>query len=132
VMPRECHLLLAVWCCLKVELDDVMRALAQFSTMPTQPQDLKRYKALISMRTTLTRQFGQLSSKLRLTPTHRLDAHRSPNVGNMPWEEKRQLSFTEPWSAGESEPEDLPPQQSLDARRAPNVNGKPWSSEEGQ
>src|SRR5262245_40796752 len=84
VLPRECYLLLAVWCALKVELHDVMLALAQFPSVPTRSEDLKRYKVLVRMRTALTREFGQLSSRLRLTPTHRLDAHRSPNTGSLP------------------------------------------------
>ena len=59
-MPRESFSLLAVWCCLKTELDEVMLDLAQFPSVPTRSEDLKRYRALIRMRTTLTHEFSQL------------------------------------------------------------------------
>jgi hypothetical protein len=104
-MPGECFPLLAVWCCLKVELADVMLTVAAFPSVPTHSEELKRYKVLIGMRTALTRQFGLLSSKLRLTPSARLDAHRTPRDGNV-----------KPWHAG-----DPAPQQRL----ATNLNGEP-------
>jgi hypothetical protein len=116
-MPRECLPLLAVWCCLKVELDDVMLTLAQFASVPKGSDELKSYKALIGMRTALTRQFGQLSSKLRLTPQQRLDAHRTLRDGEIkPWSTKS-TSASEQAAA---------PQQ-----RAPRGNGTPWSATGG-
>jgi hypothetical protein len=102
VLPKECHSLFGVWCSLKTELDAVMLALAQFPSVPTGSEDLKRYKVLIRMRTALTREFGQLSSKLRLTPAAqvRLDRHVSSGV---PWESANKQRNGKPW--GESEVE---------------------------
>jgi hypothetical protein len=80
VLPKECHSLF----------------------VPTGSEDLKRYKVLIRMRTALTREFGQLSSKLRLTPAAqvRLDRHVSSGV---PWESANKQRNGKPW--GESEVE---------------------------
>jgi phage terminase small subunit len=102
-MPRECLSLLAVWCAVKTELDDVMLAL-------TRDHDPR----LVRMRSALAREFGQLSSRLRLTPQQRLDAHRGPRADNVrPWSTKRA-------SAGEQE---AAPQQ-----RLASTNGTPWSA----
>jgi phage terminase small subunit len=117
VLPKECYSLFGVWCSPKIELDEVMLTLAQFPSVPTRSEDLKRYKALIRMRSALTREFGQLSSRLRLTPAARLDAHRPQSgVSNKPW------SVSNKPSASANEQEDQQPREFSQR----SSNGTPW------
>jgi hypothetical protein len=49
--PRECHALLAAYCVVKTQLDDVHQALAAFgSSIPEDQQSWGRYKELTALR----------------------------------------------------------------------------------
>jgi hypothetical protein len=128
-MPRESFLLFAVWCCLKVELDDVMFGLSKFQRAPTRTEELKTYKTLLRMRSALTREFGQLSSKLRLTPpAARLDAHRSQSgVSNKPWSVSNKPSASTNKQEGQQPREFSQLSSKLEAQPR---NGKLWGESE--
>src|SRR5262249_40168266 len=76
-MPRESLPLLAVWCCLKIELDDVMLDLAKFQCVPTRTEenDVQNI-ALVDELIGRNPQFFDLTGYLRRHACH-LDTHTS-------------------------------------------------------
>lgn len=94
--PRETQGLLATFCSIKVQLDEVNKALAKFGPgLPSGEKRWKRYRELTRMRGACATQLASIATKLRLTPQSRYDrevAQRSvrkrdeqPDV--RPWED---------------------------------------------
>jgi hypothetical protein len=76
--PRETHGLLAAFCSVKCQLDDVNQGLAKFSHgLPSGEKRWKRYQELTRMRGALSTQLASLATKMRLTPQSRNDRDRA-------------------------------------------------------
>jgi phage terminase small subunit len=97
--PRECHALLATYCTIKTQLDDVHRALAAFGpTLPEDEQAFGRYRELTALRGRLTSQLCSLATKLRLTPQSRVHRYAAGTQAH------RRATRPAPW-APDDEPE---------------------------
>jgi phage terminase small subunit len=73
-LPRECHALLEAFCNIKIQLETVSTALAEFGTqVPEDRQGWSRYAELTRLRGKLVNQLASLSTKLRLAPSARAD-----------------------------------------------------------
>ena len=73
---RETHAFLATFCCVKVQLEDVSAALAEFGPgLPEQGERWRRFQELTRLRGQLAHQLTSLGRALRLTPQARYDRH---------------------------------------------------------
>jgi phage terminase small subunit len=98
-LPRECHALLEAFCNIKIQLQTVSAALAEFGgRVPEDRQGWGRYKELSRMRGLLANQLCSLSTKLRLAPSARNDRHWAGA------EARRRGSRPPPWSLGDEDP----------------------------
>jgi phage terminase small subunit len=76
LLPRETHGLLATFCAVKIQLETINEALAEFGArVPEDKQGWQRYRELTRMRGMLAAQLASLSTKLRLAPSARFDRH---------------------------------------------------------
>jgi phage terminase small subunit len=97
--PRECHALLATYCTIKTQLDDVHQALAAFGpSLPEDQQGWGRYKGLTALRGRLAGQLASLATKLRLTPQSRVHRYAAGTQAH------RRATRPAPWAPGD-EPE---------------------------
>jgi hypothetical protein len=76
LLPRETHGLLEVFVSVKVQLQTVNQALAEFGLqVPQDKQGWQRYRELTRLRGQLAGQLASLATKLRLGPSARFDRH---------------------------------------------------------
>jgi len=89
---RETHAFLATFCCVKVQLEDVSAALAEFGPgLPEQGERWRRFQELTRLRGQLAHQLTSLGRALRLTPQARYDRHWAGN-------EARRRASQRPWA----------------------------------
>jgi phage terminase small subunit len=89
---RETHAFLATFCCVRVQLDNVSAALAEFGPgLPEQGERWRRFQELTRMRGQLSSQLTSLGRALRLTPQARYDRHwagaEARRRASRPWAE---------------------------------------------
>lgn len=94
LLPRETHALLEAFCQVKVQLQTVSAALAEFGAqVPQEKERWRRYQDLTRMRGQLANQLASLSTKLRLAPSARFDRHYAGA------ETRRRADRPPPWAA---------------------------------